>query len=83
MYHAAKNKCSDVHPDEVNNWAMLGWAKAENAKSVDPDEYGATDFSDAQLRDIIKQSTGKAPGARSSRATLVKKYNGLVNDSDG
>lgn len=32
-------------------------------------------FSDAQLRDAIKQETGKAPGPRTSRETLIKTFN--------
>lgn len=34
-------------------------------------------FSDAQLRDAIKQATGKAPGGRASRETLIAQYNEL------
>ncbi|MFP1634093.1 hypothetical protein ACLB6G_20375 [Zhengella sp. ZM62] len=34
-------------------------------------------FSDAQLRDAIKEATGKAPGPRTSREKLVEQFNEL------
>ena len=34
-------------------------------------------FSDAQLRDAIKQATGKWPAGRASRETLIKQFNEL------
>lgn len=34
-------------------------------------------FSDAQLREAIKEATGKAPGGRASRETLIATFNEL------
>ena len=34
-------------------------------------------FSDAQLRDAIREATGKAPGGRASRETLIAQFNEL------
>lgn len=47
---------------------------------ADPTDWGTDSgdqFSDEQLRDAIKIATGKAPGGRSSRETLIQQFNDL------
>jgi hypothetical protein len=38
-------------------------------------------FSDAELRDAIKEATGQAPGPRTARETLIERFNELNKDA--
>lgn len=51
--------------------------KAEVSAKIDLGTDSGDQFSDAQLRDAIKVATGKAPGGRASRETLIAQYNEL------
>lgn len=77
MYNSQEDKYADVHPNEVENWSGFGWAKCDAEPSADVDEGAAADFSDAQLRGVIKEVTGKAAPKNAKRSTLVSRYNKL------
>lgn len=51
--------------------------KEVNAPVDDWGTDSGDQFSDAQLRDAIKETTGKAPGPRTSRENLIKQFNEL------
>lgn len=81
---------ADVHPDMVADYRKGGYVAIDDdiapkiplskpaAMGDDsaPLGYDSGDqFSDAQLRDAIKEATGTAPGPATKRETLVAKFN--------
>lgn len=51
--------------------------KAEVSAKIDLGTDSGEQFSDAQLRDSVREATGKAPGPRTSRENLVAQFNEL------
>jgi uncharacterized protein YgbK (DUF1537 family) len=58
-----------------------GQAQAVKAEVIAPVDMAMTpvdDFSDSQLRDIIKEKTGKPFGGRAKRETLIGEFKRLM-----
>lgn len=73
MIRTADGKTADVHPDEVENWSRAGWEIAQADESEPDDGFPPS----ADMRAAIKAETGKAPGPRTSRESLIEQFNAL------
>ena len=78
--------CADVHDDEVENWANTGWVLSDETHEIEQvaddlplaeNDADAGQFSDSELRDIIKENTGEAPHHKTGREKLEKQFTDL------
>lgn len=73
----------DFDPDQHKAYASKPTPTPSQPQKADPVAIATlgTDsgeqFSDTQLRDVIKEATGKMPGPRTSREKLVEQFNEL------
>lgn len=71
----------DFDPDQHKTYASKpNPPQPQKADPVIGDTLGTDSgdqFSDTQLRDAIKEATGKMPGPRTSREKLVEQFNEL------